>query len=149
MKRATTSLVAEAWLLSIPDITAAGIVLPTDTSTWVDTGFVQVGPIFTGSPGAYAPIREPVVQFSAWAVNPASLDPDWATAEALSEAIVAATYDMTLLNTALTLRTGFRQARVTAATAVSDPERIPDDAASYARYDIDVVLQWIEIKEQS
>jgi hypothetical protein len=95
----------------------------------------------------HIPVREPVMEFACFAVNPGTLHPNWLGASDLAEAIVRACEDNLSLNTPLNVRAGYRQARVVGAWPVTDPERFEDDSASYGRFDLNAVIRWIEIPE--
>lgn len=146
---ASTELVMLAWLSTIPGITASMVdtLLPTDTSTWQATGFVQVGPQFGGTPHMYVPVRQPVVQLDTWGVNENQMEPNWEIASQLAELVMDACYRNLSVNIPLTLRAGYRQARVTAAWPVTEPLRIRDDPQNYGHYELDIELAWVEIPE--
>ncbi|MFE9391707.1 hypothetical protein [Streptomyces sp. NPDC006784] len=145
--RANSELVAVAWLGSAAGIDPGQVAttLPSDASTWADDGFLQVTPGIGGSMQLHYALREPVVQVEAYAVNVNSGKPPWGKAASLMEAVVAATYDEAGMQRTLTLRPGFPQARVLTAHLLTEPRRMPDDAASYARYVTDLALHWIEL----
>lgn len=146
-KRAPSELVAAAWIATIPGITTdiVATTLPTEITTWADTGFITVGPEFGGNPMTYVPMRRPVMQIDTWGVNPNVMTPNWGQASDLAELIMAACYDNLSLNLPLNVRTGYNQARVAGAMPVTEPRRIRNDDANYGRYQLDVELHWIEI----
>lgn len=148
-KPASSELVVVAWLATIPGITSAmvGTLLPTETAGWQETGFVQVGPEFGGTPDRYVPIRSPVMAVDTWGVNPNVMTPNWEVASDLAELVVDACYRNHNLNVPLVLRTGYRQARLTGAWPVTEPRRVRDDPTNYGRFNLDIELGWIEISE--
>lgn len=146
--RANTELVTEAWLSTVDGMPAGAVAttLPADNSTWAASGFVTVGPTVGGQPDVDVPMRRPVVQVDCWAVNPESRRPPWGRANWLAELIVAACYDTASMQRTLTLRPpGFPSARVLAAYPVTEPRRVPSDPAAYARYHLDLQVDWIEL----
>ncbi|WP_354643862.1 hypothetical protein [Kitasatospora camelliae] len=141
--RATTELVAEAWLKgAVGDIVATK--LPRDNTTWAASGFVTVGTT-GGNTGLYVPLRSPALTVTCWAVAPSSNRPPWNKANVLAETIVAATFDHANTPRLLTLPAGYPHARVLTAYPAYEPRRIPDDPGSYARYDLGLVLNWVEV----
>jgi hypothetical protein len=149
MLRATPELVATAWLKTVVgDIVATTLPKPaTDgTLTWTDTGFVTLVTA-GGTPNIYVPLRDPVMGVSCWAVNPDSQKPPWGRAANLAETIVAATLDHpNVPKPVLALPGSYPAVQVKSAYVTGDPRRIPDDASSYARYDIPgLVVAWTEV----
>jgi hypothetical protein len=145
--KANTELVAVAWLSSADGVEAGQVAttLPTNPDAWVENGFLHVVGAVGGSPQLYHPLREPVVQVDAYAVNLNSGKPPWGKAASLMELVVAATYDQAGLQRVLTLRAGYPQARVLTAHLMSEPRRVPSDDSSYARYQADLALHWITL----
>ncbi len=145
--RANPELVTIAWLKTVPGIAAGQVAttLPADNTTWAASGFVQVGPVASGGPQLYYALREPVVQLDFWAVNPASGKPPWGKAANLAETVLAATYNRSLMQAALTLPTGYPQARMLSAHFLMEPRRLYGDDSSYARYGADLQVHWIEL----
>ncbi|MFJ8935356.1 hypothetical protein ACIRL0_06505 [Streptomyces sp. NPDC102365] len=143
--RPTTDLVAVAWLTSLFDTPIVSTTLPktsTDqTISWAATGFVVVSAV-GGTPNWYMPMRNPVVSVDCWAVNPQSGKPPWGRANNLAETIVAACYDVPSISRPLTLPGGFPPARVLTAYPLGEPQRVRDDQASYARYNLPLALMW-------
>lgn len=145
--RANTELVSVAWLSSIEGISPGQVAttLPSKAEAWAENGFLQITPGLGGSMQLHYALREPVVQIEAYAVELNSGKPPWGKAASLMEQVVAGTYDEANLQRTLTLPGGHPQARVLTAHFVSEPRRMPDDAASYARYVADLALHWIEV----
>lgn len=147
--RANTELVAVAWLASAPGIDPAQVAttLPANSAVWAESGFIQVGPVVGGSPNPHIPKRTPVVQVDCWAVNPTSGKPKWSKAINLAETIRAAyeQVDHRTIQRTLTLLPGYPQARVTSTYFAVEPRRVPGDSGAYARYQADMIFDWIEL----
>ncbi|MGW6912589.1 hypothetical protein ACWGB8_02005 [Kitasatospora sp. NPDC054939] len=141
--RATTELVAVAWLRGVVgDIVAT--TLPRNNSTWAASGFVTVGTV-GGTAGMYVPLRSPVVSVDCWAVSPSSGRPPWNKAALLAEQVQAGCWDHEGTPRLLTLPAGFPQARVLSAYSTYEPRRVPDDEASYARINLGLSVNWVEV----
>jgi hypothetical protein len=141
---ANDELVAVAFLRTLTGL--SGIVatrLPTDPAAWSATGFVVVRGL-GGDQHAEIPWNRPNIQVDCYAVNPNSDDPPWDLAADLAAYVCAGARDMTKLGAALTLRTGYDQARVTG-FATQRPRRQTTDPASYAWYQIDAQLDWVPL----
>ena len=150
LQHATTDLVAAAWLASLPGFSTAmvGTILPRPdadgTIPWAGTGFVQAT-IVGGGTDMYVPLASPVVQVDCWATQSNSDLPPYAKANALAENIRWACLADDNFQAALTLRTGYAQARVKSAYLVTEPRRIYGDEADFGRYLINLVLNWTEV----
>lgn len=143
MLRATTELVATAWLRgAVGDIVATN--LPRDNTTWAASGFVTVATV-GGIPNLYVPMRGPVVSVDCWAVSPESGKPPWNKAAFLAEQIQAACLDHDANPRLLTLPAGYPNARVLSAYPAYEARRVPADPASYARFNLGVSMNWIEV----
>lgn len=141
--RATTELVTIAWLKGVlGDIVAT--TLPRDNATWAASGFATVATV-GGSASAYVPLRSPVVTVDCWAVSPSSNKPPWNKASWLAEQIQAACYDNAGTPRLLTLPPNYPPARVLSAYSTYEPRRVPDDEASYARINLGLSVNWIEV----
>lgn len=154
-KRATTELVAIAWLRDlVGDIVATTVprVPESGIPVWADTGFVTVH-TSGGSANKDVPMRMPVVLIDCWGVAPNSIKPPWARTTALAEAIVAGCYDHEGTPRLLTLPAGYPNARVLSAYTVQEPRRpvVPGggeasaDLGSWARIVLALQLHWIEV----
>jgi hypothetical protein len=157
--RAASEVVAIAWLLGVPGLTAdadhIGVTVPqrdpaTSLYPWADTGFVQMVGVIGGTPGMYVPSRQPVVSLNLWAVNPDSGLPPWGRARELGELIVADTYRTTGRegggrDVSALMPAGYAGAYVQAAWVVSEPRRVPGDAGAYARLSMDMAFAWVEL----
>lgn len=138
-----SDLVAVAWLKNRAGIgTNVATQLPKDQTTWASDGFVQVTTV-AGVPDMYIPMRRPLVQIDCWAVAPNSGRPPWNKAGQLAEKILIALQDhahtQTLLNQ---LPDAYYRARVLSAYAVSEPVRVYEDDASWARIRFEVMFHW-------
>lgn len=147
--RATPELVTTAFLKTVVgDRVATTLPKPAadGTVSWADGGFVT-HVVAGGSSNIYVPLRTPVMGVSCWAVNPDSQKPPWGQAANLAEAIVAACLDHdSIPKTRLTLPGAYPAVQVKSAWTVGDQRRVPDDASSYARYDIPgLVIAWAEV----
>ncbi|GAA0705364.1 hypothetical protein GCM10010193_70540 [Kitasatospora atroaurantiaca] len=141
--RATTELVAQAWLRGVlGDIVAT--TLPRDNASWMASGFVTVATV-GGSANPYVPLRSPVVSVDCWAVHPGSNRPPWNKATSLAERVQAACWDHAATPRLLTLPANYPQARVLSAYSTYEARRVPDDAASYARINLGLSVNWVEV----
>jgi hypothetical protein len=142
---ANDELVAVAFLKTLHADLASNVAtrLPTDPAAWSATGFVVVRGL-GGDQHAELPWQRPNLQFDVYAVNLNADDPPWDKAADLAARITDGARDMTKLHQALTLRTGYDQARVTALTC-QRPRRQTGDPASYAWYQIDAQLDWVPL----
>lgn len=150
MKRATTELVAIAWLKDLVGDIVATTVPRNDTVA--ASGFVTVH-TSGGSSNMYIPIREPVVLIDCWWAAKESVKPPFHKASALAEQIVAGCYDHENTPRLLPLPAGYPNARVLSAHVVQDPRRpvIPGagdssaDLGSWARITLGVQFHWIQV----
>jgi len=142
----TNELVAVAWLSSrVPGLVAAqvGTTLPKDVSTWADEGFLQIQALPGGAPDVDVPVRRPVFQLDAWASTPGSNKPPWHLANRLAELVREATEaDAALYGREVTMPANYLGARVQAAYLVSEPRRVTNDPAGYARFTLDLAIDW-------
>lgn len=149
LQHATVSLVAAAWLATIPGITAdmVGTRLPrpaTDGSvSWAETGFVQITPVGGGF-GMYVPLSSPVVQVDCWATQSNSDLPPLAKADALAMTVAWAAVENVGIETELVLRDGYVGARVMSAYLLDVPRPMYADPSDYARYTMHVAMNWVE-----
>jgi hypothetical protein len=149
-KRATTDLVAVAWLKGLVGDIVATTVPRNDTVA--ASGFVTVH-ASGGSSNMYVPVREPVVLIDCWWAATDSVKPPFAKASALAEAIVAGCHDHRGTPRLLALPTGYPGARVLSAHVVQDPKRpvvsgggeSSADLGSWARIILAVQFHWIEV----
>lgn len=141
--KATTEQVATAWIKGVVG-DCVSTTLPKDNTSWAASGFVTVTTV-GGDANLYVPLRMPVISVDCWAFNANSQKPPWGKAASLAEQIQAACYDNTGIPRLLTLGTGYPHARVLSAYTAYEPRRVPDDASSYARFSLGLVLHWIEV----
>lgn len=149
-KRATTDLVAIAWLKGLVGDIVATTVPRTDAVK--DTGFVTVH-TSSGSANMYVPMRMPVVLIDCWWAAADSVKPPRNKATALAETIVAGCYDHEGTPRLLTLPAGYPKARVLSAYTVQEPRRpvVPGggeasaDLGSWARIVLALQMHWIEV----
>lgn len=140
-----TDLVARAWLRLAAAPARADWRLPAADDAMRADGFVRVVTV-GGSPNVYVPLRAPVVAaqcFVAPTVDSTGTVP-WMRAAALVERVLAATYDPSLANLRIDLSSvgDYGPARVLTVSAIAEPRRIPDDAGDFARFDLDLALDW-------
>lgn len=151
LQHATTDLVACTWLASLPGFSPAmvGTTLPRPDGdgvlSWASTGFVQVTAVVGGTPEMYVPLASPVIQIDCWATQADSDLPPWAKANALAENIRWGCLDPANFQRAITLRSGYAQARMKSAYLLTEPRRVPGDEADYARYLVNLTLNWVEV----
>lgn len=142
--RANADILSVAWLkLAVPGVgVATSLPRVADTPALRTDGFVRVLTV-GGSPDLYVPMRAPVVTAECWAA-PAVEGSDkvpWGRANSLAEAVVAATYDLALMDRVLDLG-AYPDVRVRTVTALSEPRRAENDPANFARYDVDLLFTW-------
>lgn len=143
----TNELVAVAWLSQrVPGLTSGMVStsLPRDPALWADNGFLQVQALPGGSPDVDIPVRRPVFQLDAWASSPGSSKPPWGLANRLIELVREATEsDAATYGREVTLPPDYLGARVQAAYLISEPRRVGDDPAGYARFTADLAIDWV------
>lgn len=146
--RVNADLVGVAWVSGISGISPAQVAttLPEDNASWSASGFVELT-VVGGSPGIDTPIRHSVFQVDAWASNPNSSKAPWGKAFTLAELVVTGAYPLNPLLAArnLVMPAAFGSARVMSAVVLSEPRRIENDEASYARVTFDLQLNWAEV----
>lgn len=143
----TSDLVAVAWLKALAGLTDGQVstTLPQDTTTWATAGFVTAATV-GGTPDMYVPMARPAVSLDCWAVSPNSGSPPWGKANQLAEIVRAAVYNLAEVTPLLvSLPATYNDARVLSAYLLSEPRRVHDDDASYARYTCDLQLHWVEV----
>ncbi|WUH94564.1 hypothetical protein OG900_33410 [Streptomyces sp. NBC_00433] len=149
-KRATTDLVAVAWLKGLVGDIVATTVPRNDTVA--ASGFVTVR-ASGGSSNMYVPMREPLVRIDCWWAAADSVKPPFNKASALAEQIVAGCFDHENTPRLLTLPAGYPNARVLSAHVALDPQRpvVPGggdssaDPGSWARIILALQLHWIQV----
>ena len=143
----TSDLVAVAWLKSIGTLPAAGVAttLPSNAAAWADEGFVQAQTV-TGIADVDLPQwRRPLVQVDLWANAPDSNNPPWNKAARLVELVRQGTEGPT--GRVVTLPGDYLDARVLSVYLESEPRRVEDDPAGYARFTLDLHVDWVRAHE--
>jgi hypothetical protein len=137
----TAEMVTVAYLKTVENVPADKVAttLPADAASWKDSGFVQVTST-GGSPSIDVPLYTPVLQIDCWANNTNSQKPPWGQAGSLAGAVVYGIYRAE--TPALVLPAGFHGATVHTAHVVSEPRRVPDPEAGFARYQFDISITW-------
>lgn len=135
----TSTAVAEAWLrLAVPGV-HAGTRLPAVDQSFRESGAIRLDAV-GGTPDRDVPIRAPVVGVSCWFPPQSNGAAPWGRAEQLAERLVAATYNPDLQGVRITGK--YAPARVLAVLALSEPVRIENDPSDFARYDVDLLINW-------
>jgi hypothetical protein len=142
---AASDLVAQAWIRTVPGLTADGVAgqLPSDETSWAQGGFVVVPVTVGGSPHDTIPLRRPVVQVECWATVRG-------IANQLAEQIRFGTYDRVNFGRPLSISAGpvaYPSARVLSAKMMTEPHRAWSDAADYGAFVFDLQFQWVQIGE--
>lgn len=141
----TSDLVAVAWLKAVAGLNPASVAttLPSDPTTWADEGFVQAQTV-TGVADVDLPQwRRPLVQVDCWANAGTSNKPPWNKAARLAELVRAATEGPT--GRVVTLPGDYLDARVLSVYLETEPRRIEDDPAGYARLSLDLHVDWARV----
>jgi hypothetical protein len=120
-----------------------GTTLPENTSSWTD-GFVLVQ-VVGGSSDVDVPAKRPLVQLDCYVPSVNSSKPQWGKAATIAADIVDKLYLHQHAGMELDLGT-FKNANVSSAYAVSEPRRVTNDPAGYARYTVDVILRWVTVE---
>jgi hypothetical protein len=144
----TAELVAVAWVRQyVPELN--GIVatsLPRETEKWAGTGFVTVRALPGGVYNPSGTKRSSMVQVDAWwsatSGTSSSTKPQWGKANQLIEVLLAATEEGAVYSTPLDLPADTRGAVVLAVYPAGDPQKVEDDPSGYARYTMDLVVDW-------
>ena len=139
----TSDLVAVAWLRGVAGIEPGQVAttLPSDAASWADLGFVQASTV-TGLADVDTPERrQPLVQVDTWANAGTSNRPPWNKAARLAELVRIGTEGAT--GRVLDLGANYGAARVLSVYLESEPRRVDDDPAGYARFTFDVHVDWV------
>lgn len=147
----TSELVAQFWIGSIPGLSTQMVAttLPSDDTTWTSTGFITVA-VVGGTPSADLPVKRPVMQVDCWSVKPGSNRPLWWKANVLAETIRYATLQRTGINRLLIPSSAgvpYPRAVVQTAYLLTEPRRMYSDAADYARYSMDLAIEWLTVND--
>lgn len=142
----TSDLVAVAWLKAVAGLNPASVAtsLPSP-ELWAEEGFVQAQTV-TGVVDVDVPQwRRPLVQVDAWANGGTSNKPPWNKAARLVELVRAATEGPT--GRVVDLGANYLPARVLSVYLESEPRRVEDDPAGYARFTFDLHVDWARVHE--
>jgi hypothetical protein len=149
--RPNTEIVAVSWARRVPGIPDEGVAtrLPSERSKVVD-GFVTVLAVGVAGSEIDVPLHRPVVTFSCWAANPneGSSKIPWPVAARMAEQLWESTFypifeGIKVQGLVLPMYLdGYANARVLTVNAVSEPVRVPDDPSNFARFDVDLELNW-------
>lgn len=140
------ALVADAWLRLVSGLPASciGPTLPSarrdPAPAWVTEGFIQ-HTVVGGSPVVDVALRRSVVQLDFWATTIDNRTPPWGRASALAEAVLLAAYG-TMHEIALPVPAGYRVPRLRTVVPQSEPRKIKEDAAGFARFTFDALFTW-------
>ena len=136
----SSELVAQAWIASLPGFSGKVATTLPAVDTWRTTGFTTVQPA-GGSPSVDVPTRWSLIQVDTYWATTESGKPPWGKASDLAEQIIRACWDDNQqIN--VTVRAGYNIARLYSVWAVSDPIKLWDDAASWARWRFDLRMTW-------
>lgn len=145
----TTRLVATAWLQAAVPGPGVGKKLPEASDALRANGFLRVVPGVGGGPDRDVPAyRSPIVQVECWWPPATRSQFDhWTYAEQLAERVVAATGDGALMGLPVDLSTvgNYGPARVHDVIALSDPDLVEEDPSDWARYDVDLLINWTAV----
>lgn len=149
MKRPDATLVAEAWLrlvLNPLPASCIGATLPAARTTpapaWATQGFVQ-HTIVGGQPGIHVPTRRALVQVDTWAVRLDSRSVPWGIASRLAESVWAGTFLESAQELLLPVPDGYAPPRLRTVSPMSEPIKVPDDAAGFAHFRLDLEFSWV------
>lgn len=146
----TSGLVAIGWMTdhvfpaamvasTLPGANAQGVL------SWQATGFAQVQELGGATDIDTPQLRTAVVTIDLWYAPPVgSNKPPWGKAADLAERLRVATEADT--GGPVTLPAGYDPARVLSAYLITEPVRVPDDPAGYARYTTDLALNWVRVQ---
>ena len=140
------ALVADAWLRLVSGLPASciGPTLPTarrdPTPAWVSQGFAQ-HTVVGGAPAVEVPLRRTVVQLDFWAVTLDDRTAPWGLASGLAETVLAAAYGA-VHELALTVPAGYATPRLRTVVPLSEPRKVPGDAAGFAHFMFDATFTW-------
>lgn len=143
-----TDLVSVAWLKRVPKVQMWGVgvatKLPADDAILRTKGFIRTA-VVGGTPDLNVRLRRPVVNVQCWAAPEVvgSSKVPWARAGQIAEWVWESTFDTDLMNVLLDMpQTGYGQARVFTVNALSEPRRVEGDESGYARFDVDLEVNW-------
>jgi hypothetical protein len=135
-------LVLAAWIQAVLNqVGGVGSNLPSDETSWKDTGFVQIA-VVGGSSSPTMPVKSPVFGVKCTAVAPGSRRPPWDQANQLAERIRAGCFTAQQAPLEVTLPDGYEHAAVRSAFLLTEPRRLGGDDSAYARYQFDLQMHW-------
>lgn len=143
---ANTDLVAQAWLATVPGITAdmVGAVLPNVTA-WEDKqGFITARTVGGADHPDYQ-LNGPVVTVDVYSYKAGSARPPWNQANNLATGIWLSARNREAPARDVTLPGGYPPARVTAAWSMASPRRAYGDAGNFAHFILDLQLKWVQL----
>jgi hypothetical protein len=151
----TPELVAQGWLSQrVPELVPAQVAgaLPKTADLWTPYagkatngyGFVTAIAIPGSRPNVHVPRRQSVMMVDCWGAFPSSNKPAWNVAAQLAEAIRNATEASTAkYSTLMTLvLPNYRTAVVLSAYLINEPRRMAGDPSGYARFTLDLEVDW-------
>jgi hypothetical protein len=135
----TTDLVASAYLRHVLGLTDAelGTGLPTDQTTWAETGFITVDAI-GGTPHPELPQRAPVVAIETWAIKG-----KWNLAFDLAERVTDY-FEGRVDSIAFDVKTNYHRARVLEGRVLTEPRKVRADPSLFAHVTLDLLLHWVK-----
>lgn len=153
---ATGELVGITWLKAngAPfgiEVDKIASTLPRDATAWAGTGFLTVRALPGGSYAPNGTKRSTTLQVDAWwspsTASASSGKVPWAKANNLIEAVVMATEaPVTPYSSTLALPGAFPAVQVLSVyPAYGEPTRIEDDPNGYARYQLDLSVDWARV----
>lgn len=142
MEYASTERVVNAWLATVPGISAAMVdeQLPADNSTWAASGFITPYAL-GGVADIDMRIGHPIVGLKCWAVDPNTGRPPWNIAGNLAETVRNGCFSNGT-SRYLTLPYCDQNARLLSAYLVEEPRRTYGDTGDYACFNTSVALHW-------
>lgn len=143
-----SDLVAVGWLKTLATLASVekGTTLPKVDTALRTTGFLKTM-IVGGTPAMESPIRRPVINVQSWAAPAAgSRKVPWARAAQNAERVWEATQARPFAQVVVDLSaigSGYQNARIFTVIAISEPRRIEGDGSDFARFDLDVQVNWM------
>lgn len=141
-------LVAVTWLRRELGATNVASSLPRDQSTWREAGFIQVQSVPTNADVDVPEHRGSLLQLDVWAHANAdgatTTRPAWGLASTVTGLLLHALGNAQPFGAPLEWPDGepWAPARVMSAYAMTEPSRVPDDPAGFARFTLDAVFDW-------
>lgn len=142
-----TDLVARGWLrLALPFVDV-GDRLPKPSPALRAVGFIRTVTV-GGNVDVDVPLRRPIVTAECWvapAVEGQGQDYEpWNAAGGLAQWVIDATYRRELMGVEVDLTDfgAYRPARVHTVIANPEPRRVEGDPGHFARYDVDLQINW-------